>query len=191
MELVKAIAADDQAAIETFVKKFRPRLVRFARRRGVRWPDCEDVAQEAVLAAVSQLQRGLFRGESSLSRWLDSILDGKIADYWRSEPPQSASLVPINREAEQEIEVADIQTLADPAPDPTLGLTVKQIVNRMPISQRWIFHWYLEGYTLDEISQRLGWSTSMVWRTLAEAKETLRKNLRAAEKSDEFHRQNK
>jgi DNA-directed RNA polymerase specialized sigma24 family protein len=57
MELVKAIAADDQAAIETFVKKFRPRLVRFARRRGVRWPDCEDVAQEAVLAAVSQLQR--------------------------------------------------------------------------------------------------------------------------------------
>lgn len=60
MELVKAIAAGDQAAIETFVKRFRPRLVRFAGRRGVRWPDCEDVAQEAVLAAVSQLQQGLF-----------------------------------------------------------------------------------------------------------------------------------
>ena len=63
------------------VGKFRPQLVRFARARLLNPAHAEDAVQEAMLAAIENIES--FSGGSSLSSWLTGILKHKIVDCVR------------------------------------------------------------------------------------------------------------
>jgi RNA polymerase sigma factor (sigma-70 family) len=182
LSLAAAIAAGDQEATETFDRNFRRKLMNIAKKRGVPWPDCEDVAQDTLVAAVSQLQRGLFRGESSLGAWLRTILHGNIEDYRRSQQRRNPSAA-LTRLRGNQIEVTAIESVPDPTSDPVLRLTVEQVVSRMSAGHRRILLWHLEGYTIKDMSRRLGWPSGTIGRMLAEAKEKLRQGIRSSEKS--------
>jgi len=72
----------------------RPRLLRFALRRLRDRQQAEDAVQEALLAALEELER--FKGGSSLGTWLIGILKHKIVDTMRT----TARLTPLEDEAD-------------------------------------------------------------------------------------------
>lgn len=41
------------------------------------------MAQEVLADAIRQIQAGDFRERAALSTWLHTIMNGKVADYWR------------------------------------------------------------------------------------------------------------
>ncbi|MDQ3012579.1 MAG: hypothetical protein M3X11_17945, partial [Acidobacteriota bacterium] len=72
--LVARIAAGDEAAEDEFARWFSERFEYLAHCSRVPRQDCQDVAQEAMLAALCQMRRGVFRGESQLGHWLARIV---------------------------------------------------------------------------------------------------------------------
>jgi RNA polymerase sigma factor (sigma-70 family) len=82
-ELVRRIAVGDQAAIEEFVTRFQRRVILIAKRRGVPWPDCEDVGQSVVFGAIQQIQKNGFAGEE-LAPWVFAITSHKVEDHFRN-----------------------------------------------------------------------------------------------------------
>jgi len=169
--LVAAIASGNRAAVEAFAEKFRPRFVYLTRRKGVPESDCEDIAHEALIATISQLERGLFRGESSLGTWLRQILHGKVADYWRAQPQRLSSTEALPSQGEESGEDL-IERVPGPPSDPVLRIAVHEALDLMPPKYRRILLLnQRDGYTIREISKRLGWPEGTVGRVLAEAKQ--------------------
>lgn len=179
LTLTTGIAAGDQAATDLFAQKFRPRLILVARRRNVPAVDCEDVAHEALLSAIDQLRRGLFRGDSSLGTWLERILGGKIADYWRKLPGHStleATATPGNDFQ------GSYEQLAFAPDDQVLRTMVREGLSRMSARHRHVLLLnQRDGYTTKEISQQLGWPEGTVGRVLAEAKQIFKELITGGE----------
>jgi RNA polymerase sigma-70 factor (ECF subfamily) len=88
---------ENRSAWEEFVARFRPPLVSFARGMGVPGAECEDVAQETLLAFVRSYQDGKYdRERGSLSSWLFGIAHRQTLMHLRREkrhdPPRDAAL---------------------------------------------------------------------------------------------------
>ncbi|MFN0151076.1 MAG: RNA polymerase sigma factor [bacterium] len=65
---------ENRAAWGQFVQRFRAPVVSFARRMGVPAEQCEDVAQETLMAFVKSYQEGKYdRAKGHLSSWLFGI----------------------------------------------------------------------------------------------------------------------
>ncbi|MGH9840904.1 MAG: RNA polymerase sigma factor [Blastocatellia bacterium] len=184
LALVERIVGGDEEAAEAFGRQYQKRFAYLARRAGVPRQDCEDVAQEVWLAAIGQMQRGKFHGESGLGTWLDGITQHKIADYWRSRaradrfapitsPDQTddatasgelVEAVPQNLESEVEVH---------------LVLQVREALKRMPPPERALLLLkLLEGYTIEEISRATGLTVNQVGGRLFRAEERFRRLLR-------------
>lgn len=67
-----------------------PALYRLAARLLGNASDADDVVQEAFIKAISELRRGAFRGESSLSTWLYRIVTHVALDRLRQAKRQEA-----------------------------------------------------------------------------------------------------
>jgi RNA polymerase sigma-70 factor (ECF subfamily) len=70
--LVAALRAGDEAAYETMIRRFGPRLLATARRLLRSEEEAADVLQEAYLSAFRAIQR--FTGDARLSTWLHRIV---------------------------------------------------------------------------------------------------------------------
>ena len=188
LTLASAVAAGDEAAAEIFAARFRNRLVYLAGKRGVPVSDCEDVADETLIAAIDQFRRGLFRAESSISTWLGRILTGKAADFWRKSP-KGLQRVPLDA-GEEATSGGPGEALIDAHSDPLQQLLVREALNRMTATHRRILLLNQnEGYTTKEIGKILGWPAGTVGRVLAEAKAMFRDNVLGGEESDDESRQ--
>lgn len=147
-----------------------PRLARIARGRGVPPQDCEDVAQEAILDALRQLQKGNFRYESKLETWLVQILHGKIADYWRRKPPHG-SLVSLTTDNPENLPGVPQEALLSPQADFEVVLDVRKALLKLPSRKRLILLLNAsQGWTIEEIAKQMGWKPGTVGRQLMEAK---------------------
>jgi RNA polymerase sigma factor (sigma-70 family) len=186
--LASAVAAGDGAAEETFAQRFRKRLVDLARLRGVPVDYCEDVADEAILTAIGQLRRGLFRGDSSVTTWLDKILHGKAADFWRR-LPQGGRPAALD-EGEDGASGHKGAALEPIQSNQVERLMVREVLARMPAKHRRVLLLnQSDGYTTKEIARLLGWSPGAVGRVLAEAKAMFRKLVLGGEEPGDGTRQ--
>jgi len=171
--LSHAIRRGDSAACEAFDAKYRQRIEWIARCRGIRQQDCADIAQEAMAAAFSQMQRGMFRGDSGLGTWLEAIVHGKITDYQRS--PGKRPLPSQNSGSDQDGRSREIEPLLVTRPRTEQVLAVREILHRLPRNHRVILTLNkVGGYTTAEIGRRLRWPSGTVGRVLAEAQQTFR-----------------
>lgn len=180
--LVAGVEDGDPGAEAEFARRFKPRFELIARYSGVPEKDCEDVAQEALASAFSQIQRKMFRRDSSLGTWLEKIIRGKIIDYRRA---------PQNHLAQGGFTVPDGSTetvggtevvVSAPMPDYVLSLTVREVLKQMHPKERIVLLLNrLWGLTIEEISARCGWPPGTVGRILAEAKREFRRILSSAE----------
>jgi RNA polymerase sigma factor (sigma-70 family) len=181
LTLTAGVAAGDQEAADLFARKYRPRLILVARRRNVPAGECEDVAHEALLSAINQLRRGLFRGDSSLGTWLERILAGKIADYWRrfSERPALECTLSSGDDS-----AAPSRQLVFAPEDQLVRAMVREGLSRMPARHRHVLLLnQRDGYTTKEIGLQLGLPDGTVGRVLAEAKQIFRKLIAGGEES--------
>lgn len=191
LDLANAVAASDEAAANRFAEKFRPRLVYLARKRRVPSSDYEDVAHDALLAAIDQIRRGLFRGESKLGTWLERILSGKIADYWRHRKMKE---LPSSFGEATDAEITDVasEELVYDQSDLVLSLAVQEVLSKMSVKHRRILLLnQIDGYTTKEIGKMLGWPAGTVGRILAEAKIIFRNLVLGAEEFRNERRQGK
>ena len=182
--LSDAIRRGDSTACEVFDAKFRQRIEWIARRRGVRELDCADIAQEAMVAAYSQIQRGMFRGESGLGTWLEAIVHGKVTDYDRSpgrRPLPSQTSPPSPDGDNRDFTGYEVFLVSQPKAE--LVLAVRELLRRLPPHHRVILVLNkIGGYTIAEIGRRLRWPSGTVGRILAEAQEKFREMYADSEK---------
>lgn len=164
---------EDEAAFEQFIASSRRELERKARQAGIPTEDCADVVQETLVAASSQLKRGLFRRASSLGTWVYTILGGKILDYWK---------LAYNRHSSKAQQIDPDQELLPPLPAPQgagmeLGIAVREALAAIPPRERLLLILkYREEFTVPEIAAQLRWSERQVERVLSRARDLFRQN---------------
>jgi len=184
LTLVERIVGGDEEATEAFGRQYQKRFAYLAWRGGVPRQDCEDVAQEVYLAAIGQMRRNKFRGESGLGTWLDGIAQHKIADYWRARAraDRFAPIVTPDRAgdavaSEEMVEAATFNLESEV--DYHLVLQVRESLERMPTSERALLLLkLLEGYKIEEISRATGLTVNQVSGRLFRAEERFRRLLR-------------
>jgi RNA polymerase sigma factor (sigma-70 family) len=182
--LLVGLATGNPDAERSFERRFGPRFELIARYAGVCLQDCEDVAQDAMLAALSQIKRGLFRNESSLGTWLEVIVRGKIADYKRG----LRRISPLD--AEREDDLNNLTLLLCHRPVYEIQILVRQILAQMSPQRRMVLILNrMVGLTIEEISRRTEWPTGTVGRILAEAKQEFRRLFGSSESFGERLRQ--
>lgn len=165
-ELISRIVAGDPEAIEEFAARFRPLLITFAKKRSIPWPDFEDVAHEALQAALDQIKRKVFRCDSRISTWLHPILEGKASDYFRSQfritSRLADSILP--------------DGLPSPRTDQELSLIVQDVLDKMPELHRLVLEQrFIERRHSKDIAIELGQTEDTVNSKVFEAKEIFAK----------------
>jgi RNA polymerase sigma factor (sigma-70 family) len=169
----RRIADGDAQAVEEFAREYHAWLAAQTRRCRVPAQDCEDIVQSALLAALDQLRRGLYRGESSLRTWVGWIVRGKVADYFAG---RQAVTTLVSFDA-HEPETANghgrlAEVVAAPPADYETILSVRAALEAMPVTHRLVLLLNrTEGYTIEQISQAWEKSRSWVARRLYEAEE--------------------
>lgn len=85
-QLLEALRRPDPAGVwPLFDRRYRPMLLRYARRMGLGASDAEDVAQNALMGFVRSYRDGLYdRTRGRLHDWLFSITRREIANFRRA-----------------------------------------------------------------------------------------------------------
>ena len=173
LEFARRIREGDEIAAEQFILKYRPRLIRIAWRRRVPDQDCQDVAQDALLSSLRQLRDGLYRGDSSLGTWLERIISGVIADYFRKVSKDPPIKLMVNGE------MPPLDSFAGSlGTDLEMGMMIREILLDLPSESKIILMLkHAEGYTLREIATMLGLSIGQASGKLYTAQERFRERL--------------
>jgi len=184
-ELLQRIAQGDESAVQEFGREYLPRFESQARHAGVRVGDSDDVAQEVLLATVTQIRKGQLRSEDAFGSWLHTIIQRKIADHFRTHKHDrnSVSLQSPSSSGNNAIPLSE--SLAARSADLVVVTGVHKALNAMPADLRWILLLrHEEGFTLKEISGALDMPMSTVYRKLCEAEELFRRLIVGDDTSD-------
>jgi RNA polymerase sigma-70 factor (ECF subfamily) len=167
----------DHEELQRLHPKLLSRLKFLSRKAGIPEQECDDVVQETLSAALKQLRRDTFRGDSSLGTWLCAILRAKIADYWRHRRRHAVIVDPpgSSLHAEDGREPTALAGLPGREPPKEMVLAVRNVLDRLKPTHRLVLllNQY-GGYTCDEIAKRIRRPVGTVGRILAEAKEQFR-----------------
>ncbi|MGH9839217.1 MAG: RNA polymerase sigma factor [Blastocatellia bacterium] len=176
LALVARIVSGDQEVAEAFAHRYFHRFEYLARRAGIPHQDCEDVAQEIFVISLSQMQRGLFRGHSSLSTWLLRIVQGKIADYWRGCERNRQHIT----DSLSDESFHPLPELTKPSVDYSVVLSIRGALSDLPVLPRVILLLkHEEEYTLAEICKLLNLTRKQVYSRLCKAEDHIRQKLGA------------
>ncbi len=188
--LAQLRAGDDRAASEVF-QRFSRRLVALARSHLDSWvrrkEDPEDVVQSVYKSFFARVEEGQFDLVSWNDLWslLTVITLHKCADridYTRARCRDAGREVSVPTAADS---AADVWPVADPEPTPVEALvlteTVDELFRAFDSDDRGIIELSLQGYTVVEISAKLGRAE----RTVRRVREQVKKYLRSMQADDE------
>ena len=183
-ELVAAMLAGDERAFTLFFETYFPRVYRFALPRLNRNADTtKDVVQTTLIKAMRAL--GDWRGEATLFTWLCQICRRQIADHVRSQRRYSSRVVLIDdsdevRAALESIEAPSSDDPLHGADRAELGRLVHAVLDRLPGRYGEALEWkYVEGRSVEEISERLGIGQTAAQSLLARARIAFREGVEA------------
>lgn len=180
LEFVARVLAGDEEAAAHFAQTYTRRFEYLARRAGVAWQDCGDVAHNALAKALQRL--GQFRGEGQLGAYLRRIIDGEIADYCqerdRARRLLSTTAATPADDSDSDTEIALVETLPAPPRDYDLEYLVREVLQRLPAEHRLILLLKRTlDFTLEEIAQRLELTTGQAAGRLFTAQKMFRRYL--------------
>lgn len=155
MDDLEGVRRGDPDARERWVAAWWPRVYRMALGMTGREADAEDLAQETLMAGLAAAER--FRGDSSESTWLYSILLRKHLSRLRRPPPPVRQPTPLR---EPEVDDA-LALLADLPPAQKITATL----------------YYVEDLPVKEIARALGVTVATVKWRLFRVRRTLRRRL--------------
>jgi len=159
--LVLQYQAGDEKAFALLVKRWSPKIIRYAYRNLHDQQTAEDVTQEVWLAAVKGIHR--LSDHRNIGSWLLSITHNKSMDWLKKYGGKKESLE-IKEEPAAEVTSDD--------PKINLRRAIKQL---NPDQRNVLTLFYLEGYTIQEISEILSLSKGTIKSRLFYARESLKK----------------
>ena len=159
--LVEAARQGDEAAFGALVRQHQRRVFRLVGRFFRRPQDVDDVAQEVFLVAWRKLSS--YRGEAPLEHWLTRVCLNRCYRELRR----------------RKVEEVDLEALGEPASaasDPTAVVEAARLLARLPARDRFLLLLLEgEGWSTEEIAERLGWSRSNVKVRAHRARKKLRR----------------
>jgi RNA polymerase sigma-70 factor (ECF subfamily) len=174
--VARAAALGDPDAASTLVLHLGGGILRIVRKvLGPSHPDVDDVAQEAVMAALDALQR--FRGESSVAHFVHRVALHAALGARRK---LNARMRAAQREALPLDDVVDpggnphVEVLARRRRDAVLALLDEL---SPPVAEALALHFML-GHSVEDIARASGLSVHTVWSRLRLGKQALRRRLR-------------
>ena len=180
--LVAAAVAGSEAAWETLVEKYEPRIYNQALRLTGNAADALDLMQEVFIGVFRNLHR--FRGDSQFSSWVFRIVHNKSIDLvrrWR--PPVSRSRF------EDDDEIASLPAKVESEPEAQyaqehLNQSVQLLLSALPIEQRIVVELKVfQSLTFEEIAAVQDISDNTA-KTRYYAALTKLKKLKSSEKSE-------
>lgn len=159
---IEATRGGDRAAFEALVKRYERRVFRLAGRFFRRPEEVEDVAQETFLTVWRKLDT--YRARAPFEHWLTRVcLNCCYARFRKRRPEQALD------------EVAEVAVAAE---DPGPRLDAERLLATLEPEDRFVLQLlYGEGWTVAEISRKLGWSPSKVKVRAYRARRRLKKVL--------------
>ena len=131
--------------------------------------DAEDVVQDALMAVVSKYDE--LTVESSFAAWANRVLNNKILDHYKVKKIRAGKL---ERLAQKQA------TAVTDNPEQSLKLRIKTCfakINRVHRQHARILSLHFQGYTTDEICQRLEITRNNCYVNLSRARAMLEKCL--------------
>ncbi len=164
--LVLGAQNGDVEALDQLLKRWYPRLLRYSENQLSNHSDAKDVVQEALLVAAKTI--GRLRDPASFPRWLYQILHRRGIDHLRKQGRQHL------------VDVDPAATMA--APEPTLDagtrIDIQRALSCLSRAANLLVHlYYLEGFTIAEISNVVGIPTGTVKSRLHAARRRLTQQL--------------
>lgn len=160
--LVARARSGDPGALEHLYRAYEGAVYTLARRLTRTAEDAEDVLQETFLEVCRSL--GSWRGDGSLWGWIRAITASKALMRYRRE------------KLRQTDELDETSDIGDDADDVPLRLDLEQALERLPERTRavvWLHD--VEGFTHEEIAERMGMTASFSKSQLARAHRRLRR----------------
>ncbi len=141
-KLIAACRRGDEAGFAELVRRHQRRVFRLAGRFFPRPEEIEDVSQETFLAVWVKLDS--YRGEAPFEHWLTRVCLNCCYARLRQRRPVAAAMP---------------DEVPAPAADPNARLEVEQLMRRLPSADRFmLLLLHGEGWSVQEIAERLGWS---------------------------------
>ena len=160
-KLIAACRRGDEGAFADLVRRHQRRVFRLAGRFFRRPEEIEEISQETFLAAWKKLDS--YRGEAPFEHWLTRVCLNCCYARLRQRRP---------------LEAAMPDEVAAPVADPNARLEVDRLMRRLPSVDRFmLLLLHGEGWSVQEIAERLGWSRVAVRVRAHRARVRLRKLL--------------
>jgi RNA polymerase sigma-70 factor (ECF subfamily) len=163
---IAACRRGDQGAFAALVRAHERRVFRLAGRFFRHREDAEEVAQETFLRAWSKLAG--YRADAPFEHWLTRICLNCCYERLRRRHIRTEELLP--------------ETAAAPSHDPTAAVEVERLLRRLSPADRFVLLLLDgEGWPVEEIAHRVGWSASNVKVRAHRARKLLRRLLEEEE----------
>ena len=182
LDLVEKARSGDLGSFSALVELHQQRAVHAANGFVGNLEDARDMAQEAFVKAYERLDG--FQSESSFYTWFYRILANTCKDFLRKKKVRRAFSFWLGKEEDEEMD--PVANVADTAKDAgeelvnkELGAQLNEALEKLPFRQKSVFvSRYLEGMSLEEISQSLSISVGAVKAHLWQAGQKMRIYLR-------------
>lgn len=173
--LARRVLAGDEDAFRRFFDENYGRLYRFALARvGGDESVAEDIVQQTLAKALARLAS--YRAESQLHTWLCAICRNDIADWFRAQGRIEERVVlaedlPGVRAAIESFRAPDEEGPAESFRRTEAARLIQVALDSLPAKYGNALEWkYVEGYTSQEIADRLGVGYEAAQSLLARAK---------------------
>lgn len=174
-QLARRVLAGDKAAFRRFFDENYGRLYRFAlSRMGSDQVAAEDVVQNTLSKALQKL--GSYKAESQLQTWLCAICRNDIADWYRAKGRYEERIVLAEDMPGVRAAVDSFHASADADPENNFQRTqsvrlIQVALDKLPVRYGNALEWkYVEGYTSQEIADKLDIGYEAAQSLLARAK---------------------
>lgn len=181
-ELIQSMLAGDERAFNAFFAEYFPRVYRFVLPRVNKDTDlAKDVVQATLVKAIRNLSQ--FRGEAALFSWICQIARHQVSDHLRALRRHHQKVVAIDDDPDV---MAALDSIAAPSSDEPAHRystdetrrLVQSVLDRLPNRYGDVLEWkYVEGRSVEEISQLLGVGQIAVQSMLARARTSFREAL--------------
>jgi len=176
-QLAKQLIAGKEEAFNTFFSLYYARVFRFCQRRANE-TDAEDIALETLRHALRRIET--YRGEASLLTWLYQVARSQVsAHYKREQKHQHLVLIEDNEQVQAEVEAMaiDVDNTPEALRDSEQRMhLVHFMLDSLPSNYGKILEWkYVEGFSVDEIAQRLESTPTAIQSMLARARSAFKK----------------
>ena len=183
-ELISRSLGGDTLAYSAIVELYEARAIRIAYSLVGHWEDARDLAQEAFIKAYDNLRN--FKAESRFYTWFYRILVNICGDFLRKKKIRGFISLWTSRPTDEENENSSpLDQAANPGPtalqelkNKELGSQIFAAIHALPFQQRGVFSLrYLEGFTLEEISEQMNLSLGAVKAHLWQAGQKVKRSL--------------